>query len=86
MNQKVLTATYILTSVGLTCLAIALWNYEAEEESKVANAALDISYDVETPDNWSGRQKPDFNVSANPVQFEFPPPDGDDDGGDGDSN
>jgi len=96
-KEKLITAGYILTSLGLFVLAIDMWICGGEPfcregnslSSKIANAAITVN--VIDPDredlttDWSGPLDPNFtvNLTGGSVSLTIPS-DGDGDGdGDG---
>ncbi len=96
-KDQLITAAYILASLGLFVLAIDMWICGGEPfcrssnslSSKIANAAITIN--LQNPDaddaewsGWSGPNNPNFNINFSGSQVQFSTPsDGDDGDGDG---
>ena len=88
-KDQIITAAYILASLGLFVLAIDMWICGGEAfcrqnnslSAKIANAAININFDTTAGTNWSGPADPDFNINfGGNTSTVTVPSDGDGDG------
>lgn len=71
-KEHLITASYLLVSVGLFVLAIEMWicgaepycrNGETTFASRIAKAAISITVPEYYTTGWSGPSEPDFSVT-----------------------